>query len=516
MLLLAIMPWALLSCGAEVAYTVYVGGGTASLDPKKFMTRAEETYAYNLFSGLYEYVSYGDSYELHPADAEGFPTVSATEDGKYVYTFTLREGLKWSNGDPITPEDYVTAWNESAAYSLYTDKGYIFSLIDGYDSYVAYEDDAALNMTFDNKKRTFSVTVTEDSERFLAYTATPALFPTSKNARRDSTEWDNDPEFFASNGAYTLDSLSKDSLTVRKNTNYRNADAVTAEKITFFFDTNDAAEMVKNEKLDFAFTEKLAFGGYTDKAEVGIKYLAFNANDKSIGSFKPEHQRMIREAIGIYARECGAFVGVPKSLCPYLEKKNDVKNQNDDSMTMCDYADSLLSTVAHESEQFTWQNGKAYEFPVLTALCAGRDGEDRDLSELADYLKEKGISLRIQNTDWNTFLDMRDDGDYSMLINSWSYSTLSDGEFLRMFTSDSIYNDARIGTEIDSTWENIYDAQLLLPVDKLSDAEIVFRSAYGTLLAEKCLFAIGAVERKFYVKKDLPFAVLRNGNVRFY
>ncbi len=505
------MPWMLISCSSEVAYTVYVGEGTASLDPKKCMSKAEETYVSNLYSGLYEYVCDGGSYKLLPADAEDFPKIKETEDGMYVYTFTLREGLKWSNGDPITPEDYATAWNESAAYSLYTDKGYVFSIIDGYKEFLEYEEDASLNVTYDNKLRTLSVTVTEDSERFLAYTTTPTLFPTSKNARRDSTAWDRDPEFFASNGAYTLASVSADKLTVKKNSNYRNSDSVLADKITFLFDTQRATDSVKAGKLDFAFTEKLSFAGYTDKAEVGIKYLAFNSNDKSVGVFKPEHQIKIREAIGIYALESGAFADATHSLCPYLE--DDGTNAEE---PLADHADALLQSVATESGLFYWQNGKAYEFPVLTALSAGRDGEDRDLNELADYLRDKGISLRIQNADFNTFLDMRDEGEYSILINSWSYSTLSDGEFLRMFLSKSIYNDTRLGTEADSTWKNIYDSQLLFEVDKLSDAEIVFRSAYGTLLAEKCLFAIGAVERKFYVKKDLPFAVLRNGIVRLY
>lgn len=510
------MTASLAACGKETAYTVYVGEGTGSLDPKKCMTRAEETYAYNLFSGLYEYLPDGNGYKLSPADAEGLPTVSATEDGKFVYTFTLREGLKWSNGDPITPEDYVTAWNESAAYSLYTDKGYIFSLIDGYETYTSYEENAALNMTFDNKRRTFSVTVTEDGERFLSYTATPALFPTSKNARRDSTEWDSDPEFFVSNGAYTLASLSKDKLTVKKNTNYRNANAVFADKITFIFDTQKASDMVKEGKLDFAFTERLSFGGYTERAEVGVKYLAFNASDTSIGVFKPEHQRMIRGALGIYARECGAFAEVPESLCPYLEGKGKDGGVSDGSMTMTDYADSLLASVAEESDLFSWQNGKAYEFPALTALCAGRDGEERDLTELADFLAGKGISLRVRTVDWNSFLDMRDGGEYSVMINTWSYSTLSDGEFLRLFLEGSIYNDTRLGIEVDSTWENIYDTQLLFGIDKLSLSSELFSDAYEKLTEQNCLFAIGKVERKVYIKDGVPFTVLRNGIVRFY
>ena len=154
--------------------------------------------------------------------------------------------------------------------------------------------------------------------------------------------------------------------------------------------------------------------------------------------------------------------------------------------------------------------------PVLTALSAGRDGEDRDLNELADYLRDKGISLRIQNADFNTFLDMRDEGEYSILINSWSYSTLSDGEFLRMFRSDSIYNDTRLGMENDSGWKDIYDSQLDFSCDKVARSSELFRTAYVTLTEQKCLLAIGRVERKAYIKGGLPFTVLRNGIVKFY
>ena len=504
-LILLISVGILSSCKRGISFTVYVGEGTASLDPKKCTTRAEETYMMNLFCGLYKYVADGEGYKLVPDEADALPTVTETEDGKFVYTFRLREGLKWSSGEPITPEDYATSWNEAAAYSLYTDKGYVFSLIDGYESFLAYDEDASLNITFDNERRILSVTVTECGEKFLSYTATPVLFPTSRRARIDSPDWASDPEYFASNGAFTLSELSKESLTVKKNPNYRSADSVLADEITFLFDKEKAAKDAKSGKLDFAFTEGLSFGGETEGYVTGTKYLAFNAADKAIGSFKPAHQRMIREAISIYVRESKAFSNMPDSLCGYLE---------DDPPFVGDlaYADGLMEKVANESDLFVWQNGKAFEFPVLTALSAGRDGEDRDLFELADYLYGKGISLRIQSADWNSFLDMRDAGEYSLMMNAWSYSTLSDGEFLHLFASDSIYNDTRLGFESESEWKNIYDERLL----EYDGTRSGFIAAYSALKESCCLIAIGSIERRAIVGEDIYAEILRNGTVRFY
>ena len=56
----------------------------------------------NAFEGLYRLDA---NHEPQPALAESY-TVS--DDG-LVYTFTLREGLQWSNGTPLTASDFVSA-----------------------------------------------------------------------------------------------------------------------------------------------------------------------------------------------------------------------------------------------------------------------------------------------------------------------------------------------------------------------------------------------------------------------
>lgn len=38
------------------------------------------------------------------------PTVTPNEDGTYTYTFKLREDAKWSDGQPVTANDFVYSW----------------------------------------------------------------------------------------------------------------------------------------------------------------------------------------------------------------------------------------------------------------------------------------------------------------------------------------------------------------------------------------------------------------------
>ncbi|GHU45470.1 hypothetical protein FACS1894120_0330 [Clostridia bacterium] len=77
------------------------------------------------FEGLYRYNRAGI---LEPALAE---SVTVSDDG-LTYTFKLRDGLKWSDGTPLTAKDFVYAWNRAADPATGSDYQYIFSVVDGF------------------------------------------------------------------------------------------------------------------------------------------------------------------------------------------------------------------------------------------------------------------------------------------------------------------------------------------------------------------------------------------------
>src|SRR5215210_1412118 len=97
----------MLGLGAASAEVVYNRGNSAdpeSLDPHKTSTVYEAHILRDLFNGL---VMQDSKAELIPGAAESW-TVS--DDGK-VYTFKLRQGATWSDGSPVTADDFVYSFH---------------------------------------------------------------------------------------------------------------------------------------------------------------------------------------------------------------------------------------------------------------------------------------------------------------------------------------------------------------------------------------------------------------------
>jgi peptide/nickel transport system substrate-binding protein/oligopeptide transport system substrate-binding protein len=77
--------------------------------------------AVNSFEGLMTYDSEGN---LQCAQAEKY---EVSEDG-LSYTFTLRDGLKWSNGEALTANDFAYAWKRAADVSNASGYAYLFDV----------------------------------------------------------------------------------------------------------------------------------------------------------------------------------------------------------------------------------------------------------------------------------------------------------------------------------------------------------------------------------------------------
>ena len=81
-----------------------------SLDPHAAASAGTREVVFNIYEGL---VKTGPTGELIPAVAESY---KVSEDG-LVYTFTLREGVKFHNGKPVTAEDVIYSLNRCAEHS---------------------------------------------------------------------------------------------------------------------------------------------------------------------------------------------------------------------------------------------------------------------------------------------------------------------------------------------------------------------------------------------------------------
>ncbi len=127
------------AAAAEQVITINWGTEPPSLDPGL----ASDVTSSNILLAIMDpLVKLDDDLEPIPAAAESFET---SEDGKTV-TFVLRDDLKWTNGDPVTAEDFVYAWKRTASPELGADYAYQFYGIVGaseYNGCDAKKDDCA-------------------------------------------------------------------------------------------------------------------------------------------------------------------------------------------------------------------------------------------------------------------------------------------------------------------------------------------------------------------------------------
>lgn len=187
----------------------------------------------NLFRGLYKF---GQNNELEPAMAESH-TVS--EDGT-VYTFKLREGLKWSDGSPLTAHDFEFSYkriadpaNASATcYELYCIKN-VEDLFNGNDDSLTL-DDVGVKALDD---LTLEITLEAPTPWFISLTASSAFLPVSKaNIEKNGEAWIKNPETYVCNGPFMPKEFHpNEKYILVKNPNYYLAENVKLETLEIVF-----------------------------------------------------------------------------------------------------------------------------------------------------------------------------------------------------------------------------------------------------------------------------------------
>jgi oligopeptide transport system substrate-binding protein len=165
-----------LSRAADKADFIFVNrGDVGTLDPNRMSWMQDIRIGYALWEGLYALDS--DSLDPVPGAAEKIDI----SDDKLTYTFHLRANGKWSNGDPVTPADFVFAWKRMLQEP--GDYTYLLFYIQGAREYSeAYEKDprSAKWETVSVKtpdERTIVVTLENPTPFFPDIVAFPPMFP---------------------------------------------------------------------------------------------------------------------------------------------------------------------------------------------------------------------------------------------------------------------------------------------------------------------------------------------------
>jgi len=205
-----------------------------SLDPQDSYSTHDWEILKNTNVPLMTYVP--GTAELVPGTAADFPEIS--DDG-LTYTFTLREGIQYADGTPLTAQDYVRAWDRLNAL-----EGQVSGLIQQYVDSVEAPDDQTIVY---HLKAAFAF--------FPALAATPPFIPPNPNEfPADSIQ--QFPETLNGIGAYRMVSHAPgEQLVLEANPNYFGDDAAIIPNIIvrYYADPSTMANAVENGEIDIAW-----------------------------------------------------------------------------------------------------------------------------------------------------------------------------------------------------------------------------------------------------------------------
>ena len=509
----------------------------------------------HLFSGLAKWSQDANgNLVIAPDAAEELVEGVENEDGTVTYTYTLRDGLVWSDGQPVTAGDFEFAWQRAASQELAADYGYMFEVVDGYDDVWADEpaEDAKLNVKAIDDK-TLEVTTASAIPYWNELLAFPTYFPVREDVVENEA-WATDPSTYVCNGMYTLAGWDHNSLiTLQKNPNHPDADSVTMDTIEFYL-SDDANNMLTNFKngdwdfIDDVPTNEIAAlkADYPDEfkveGQIGTYYVCWNINENILpegstltGVDAENAKAEIRNAIALLfdrnyiVNDVAQGGQVPASSFVAMgmtepDGSEFYKNAGHNDGYIGYYKvdeDSLEENfnaaveVLKKYYTFDEATGKFTDFPTMTYLYNTSDAHKAIGEYLQSALDAVGITMNMENQEWATFLNTRKAGDYSIARNGWVADYNDPICFLDMWTTASGNNDVQFGkgdhadvknysidltpfgldTKVENgTWAETYDV-LISAIKSCTDPETRFAMMH---VAEDMLMETGCICPIYY------------------
>lgn len=511
-----------------------------TIDPALNSAVDGATLVAHLFSGLAKWAQdENGALVIAPDAAKELVEGVVNEDGTVTYTYTLRDGLKWSDGKDVTAADFEFAWKRAASTALGADYGYMFEVVKGYPDELAVK---ALD------EKTLEVTLANSVAYWNELLAFPTYFPVREDVVANEA-WATDASTYVSNGAYKMTGWEHNSvITLEKNPDFVDADQITMDKIEFYL-SDDANNMLTNfengswQLIDDVPTNEIANlkvnypTEFVVAGQIGTYYVCWNINEQILpasstltGAEAEAAKAEIRKAISLlfdrnYIVEEIAQAGqIPASSFVAMGMTNPDGSQfyqtaggNDGYYGYYNVsADALESNFASAIETlkkyYTFDEATQMftDFPTLTYLYNTSDSHKAIGEYLQNALATVGITMNLENQEWNTFLNTRKNGDYSIARNGWIADYNDPICFLDMWTTSSGNNDVQFGkgdhetvaiynldltalgydVKVENgTWAQTYDVLISL-IKGCTDNEVRYQLMH---IAEDLLMSTGCI-----------------------
>ena len=379
-----------------------------SLDPHLAVAAGTKEVMFNVFEGLMKPTSTGD---LTPAVAESY-TVS---EDRLTYTFTLREGVKFHNGDEVTAEDVVYSISRCADTTDGTPLVEAFSVIQSVEAVDA---------------RTVAITISEPSNEFISYMTT-AILPAGYD-QQDTAPVGTGPFKFVSRAA-------QDNIVLEKFDEYWGTPAY-LDKVTFKIMENADSLVMSLQSGAIDLCSHLTS---TQVAQLGDDFYVAEGTMNLVQALylnnaeKPFDDVRVRQALCYAVDKQGiidlAFDGygspIGSSMYPAFGKYFDESLTNYYTKDV-EKAKSLLADAGYP-------NG----FEMTITVPSNYQPHIDTAQVLVEQLKEIGVTAKIELVEWGTWVsDVYAGRQFQSTVVGVDASNMTARALLERFTSDYAKN----------------------------------------------------------------------------
>lgn len=418
-----------------------------TLDPGMNNYTNSSSVLLNLFNGLYRYTADGDNVE--PALAESH-TVS--DDG-LVYTFTLREGLKWSDGSDLTAADFEYSWKRELNQELASPAAWnLYDILnaEAYNNGECSADEVGIHAIDD---RTLEVTLERPTAYFVSLTASANWAPVKQSVVEGEETWTKSADTYVCNGPFMLAEIKPQAgYTLVKNPNYWDAENVKLDGVEIaFIEQAEAALSAYNagdiDVLTGSSVGTQAFSQYSGSEElnsynlIGTSYFDYNCEKDymSVEVRKALAMAIDRDIINqaaVPSKPRSAFAFVPYGI-PYGDETTQFRDKVGEKLITEDVeaAKQLLADAGYP-------NGEG--LPTLQFIITNSQ-ENKDKAQMmqAMWKENLGVECEIVTYESKVYWDEHAAGNFDIAFDGWTGDYLDANTVLNIFRKDRMEKECR-------------------------------------------------------------------------
>lgn len=415
-----------------------------SLDPHQITGVPEINVMRDLFEGLVETDEKG---AIVPAAAESWESAD-----NRTWTFKLRSDANWSNGEPVTAEDFVYSWRRLVDPKTASQ----------YASYLQAAQIANIDDILKGSKAPDTLGVKALDAHTLQITLTAAVpyFPqmlyhaSTKPVHRATVEkygvkW-TQPENFVGNGAYVMKKwVVNERIELAKNPQYRDADNVKIDKVVFLPIGSQTDDVARYEAGEVDISDALPpemYGKLKEKYPNELKlspYLCtyyFEINNQKV----PFTDERVRKALSL-ALDRDTIAA--KVLGRGEEAAYNLTRVGTAGFTPYTPEWTKLNYAARveEAKKLLAEAGYSESKPLKFTFLYNTSEQHKKIAVAAASMWQQSlgfVKVNLENQEWKTYLDNRRSGNYQLARASWCGDYNEPSTFLNTLQSANSSNRA--------------------------------------------------------------------------